>query len=110
MHEIWKMFGISLLLTLVLELVIAACFGYKDKKLLILVILVNVLTNPVAVLLHWLGIAQIPIELAVVLVESYIYRWFSKDEKWNIPHPVLFAVVANGLSWGLGVWIQWIGG
>ena len=110
MHEIWMMFGISLLLTLVLEVVIAAFFGYKDKKLLTLVILVNVLTNPAAVLLHWLGIPQIPIEIGVVFLETIIYLWFARDEKWVVPQPVVFPMVANCTSWGVGLLIQWIGG
>ena len=110
MGDIWIMFGISLLLTLVLELAIALCFGYRSKRMMALVILVNVLTNPAAVLLHWLGIGQLPIEFAVILVEGCIYLCFSKDENWKITHPVRFAVFANGISWGLGVLIQLIGG
>ena len=105
-----EMFGISLLLTLALELPAAYCFGYRSIRKLLLVLLVNVLTNPAAVLLHWLGIAQLPIEIAVVLVEALVYVWFSKDEKWNVPYPVLLAVTANCISWGTGLLIQWIGG
>ena len=81
----------------------------KNKKLLLLVLLVNILTNPAAVLLHWLGVPQIPVEIAVVLMEALIYIWFSKDESWTVPHPVGFAVVANSFSWGVGMLIQWIG-
>lgn len=101
-----EMFGISLLLTLVIELMIALLWGIRSKKQILLVVLVNVLTNPAAVLLCWLGIPQLPVELAVVLAEALIYR----DPAWKIPHPVLLAVVCNVISWGTGILIQLIGG
>lgn len=104
------MFGVSLTLTQLLELTIGLLFGYRSRKLILLVFLVNLLTNPAAVLLHWLGVSQIPIEIGVVLLEVIIYVWFSRDESWFVPRPVLFALVANGISWGAGVLIQWIGG
>lgn len=101
-----KMFGISLLLTLVIEIVIALIWGMRSKKRILLVILVNVLTNPVAVLLCWLGIPQLPVELTVVLTEALVY----KAPAWKIPHPVLFAIVCNTASWGTGILIQMMGG
>ena len=90
-----EMFAISLALTLLLELAIGFCFGYRSRKLL---------------LLHWLGIPQLPVELAVIFVEAMIYLWFSGDEKWTLPKPVQYAVTANCISWGAGLLIQWIGG
>lgn len=105
-----EMFAVSLLLTFAIEFPIAWCMGLRTQKHLVLVLLVNILTNPAAVLFHWLGIPQIPIELAVVVLEASIYLWYSNDEKWVIPHPVLLAVVTNTISWTVGVVIQWIGG
>lgn len=101
-----KMFGISLLLTLVIELATALLWGLRSRKQILLVILVNALTNPVAVLLYWLGIPQLPVELAVVLTEALIY----KDPAWKIPRPVLLAIVCNAVSWGTGILISLIGG
>lgn len=105
-----EMFAGSLLLTLILELPIAWCMGLRSRRLLLLVLLVNILTNPAAVLIHWLGIPQVPIEAVVIAVEAAVYCYFSHDNKWEIPHPVLLALVANSVSWVLGVLIQWIGG
>ena len=105
-----EMFAVSLLLTLLLEVPLAWCMGLRRSKELLLVLMVNVLTNPVAVLLHWLGIAQIPIEAGVLAAEAVLYLWFSKDEGWNIPHPVLLALCCNVFSYLTGVLIQWIGG
>lgn len=105
-----EMFLTSLLLTLLLELPVAWCFGVRRKKEFALVFLVNVLTNPPAVALYWLGIPQIPIELAVFLTEAGMFYLFSKDRTWNIPRPLLLALVANTVSWSCGMLIQRIGG
>ena len=103
---ILEMFGISLGLTLLIELPIGFAMGMREKKHILLMILVNVLTNPAAVLLCWLGVAQIPVEIAVFLVEAGIYYWFSKDENFTIKHPILLALLANLISWTSGILIQ----
>ena len=105
-----KMFGISLLLTLVLEWLAAFVWGIWGKKAFLLVTLVNIVTNPAAVLTYWLyGIylgralsaVQLVIEIVVVTVEALIYRSFAKEESFGIKRPVWFAILANGLSWGI---------
>lgn len=104
-----KMFGGSLLLTLILELPIARLMGLRGGKHTVLAVLVNILTNPAAVLLCHLGVSQIPVELAVFAAEAGVYRWFSKDEGWDIPRPVMLAAIANGVSWIGGMIIGGIG-
>lgn len=101
-----KMFGISLGLTLVIELVIGYLMGMRRYKHTLLMVLVNILTNPAAVLVCWLGVPEIPVEIVVFLVEAGVYYWFSKDEKWQIQHPVLLALIANLISWTSGILIQ----
>ena len=103
---ILEMFGISLGLTLLIELPIGFAMGMRRKKHILLMILINVLTNPAAVLLCWLGVAQIPVEIAVFVVEAGVYYWFSKDDKWRIKYPVLLALLANLISWTSGILIQ----
>ena len=97
-----QMFGISLLLTLLVEGIVALLWGLRGKKYLCLVILVNVLTNPVAVLVYWLFqvyvtdntiLLQILIEIVVVLAEASIYRSFASDDRFYISRPVLFAFI-----------------
>lgn len=106
-----RMFGISLLMTLLVEGLVAFLWGLRGKKSFLLVLLVNVLTNPLAVLVYWLyqvyaGAHSLPvqviIELAVVIVEAYIYRSFAEDGRFQIPRPIGLAIVANVLSWGIG--------
>lgn len=106
-----QMFGVSLLLTIVIEGIVALCWGLRSRKKLQLVLLVNILTNPAAVLVYWLyqvyvgGTSlpvQIVIEIVVVAVEAWIYRGFAGEKDFQMKRPVLFAIVANGLSWGMG--------
>ena len=105
-----EMFAVSLIMTLLVEIPISRVMGLRGNKHLLLLVLVNVLTNPAAVLLHWLGVPQIPIELGVIALESAVYFWFSRDEGWRIPHPVWLSVAANTASWFLGLLIQYTGG
>ena len=110
-----RMFGISLALTLATELAIAFLFGLRTRKNMLLVVLVNVLTNPPAVLCNWLCRLYLPhynrvpvqlvIEAAVVIVEAFVYCRFARDEQRQIKRPVLLALTANGCSWLLGLLI-----
>lgn len=105
-----EMFGVSLGLTLLLEIPVGWCMGMRNRNCLYLLILVNILTNPAAVFLCWIGWKQLPVEIMVVAVEALVYLWFSRDEQWKIPHPVLLSVLANSISWSLGYAIQLTGG
>ena len=103
---ILEMFGISLGLTLLIELPIGFAMGMRGMKHFWLMILINVLTTPAAVLVCWLGAPQMPVEIVVFLVEAGIYYWFSKDERFTIKHPILLALLANLISWASGILIQ----
>ena len=108
-----RMFGISLMLTLMTELAAAYAVGVRTGKNMLLVVLVNVLTNPAAVLCNWLCRMYLPdyhripvqlvIETVVVMVEAFVYCRFAKDESRQIKRPVLLAFAANGCSWLLGL-------
>ena len=108
--QMLEMFGISLLLTLALELPIAWLMGIRGKNGILLAVLVNVLTNPAAVLLCRLGAPQFPVELGVILVEGMVYYLFSRENGWKIPRPVWTAVICNAVSWVTGVLLQGTGG
>ena len=113
---ILEMFGVSLALTLVLEFLVLFLLKEGSRKNIVLLVLVNILTNPAAVFISLLGNVfggvgrqiwfQIPIEIAVVLLEAGIYWMFSKEKDWEICHPIWLAVVANTVSWLSGVVIQ----
>ena len=101
MKVILLMYGLSFGLTLLIELPVCYGMGLRSRDQLELCFLVNLLTNPAAVWLHTsAGIPQIPVEILVVIIEFYVYRQF------NQAHPLLLSLVANGVSWGLGLILQ----
>lgn len=101
MKLILFIYGVSFLLTLLIELPVCYLLGLRSRDQLELVFLVNLLTNPAAVWLHTaLGVPQLPIELLVVIIECYVYHQFKQ------PHPLRLSLLANGISWGLGLSLQ----
>lgn len=97
----------SLALTLALELVWVYFFGARKKDLLLFV-LVNILTNPAAVLIsvftgYHLGI-QILLEAVVVLAEGWYYIRYADFMKCRM----CCSLCANGFSYLVGVFIQLI--
>ena len=99
--------AVSLVLTIVFEEGFALLWGLRGKRELGLVALVNVLTNPPVVLLYhtaaglWrLGVLPVTLvlEAAAVAVEWRCYRAFSDQ----LRRPLLFALLANLLSFGAG--------
>lgn len=94
-------FALSLGLTLVFELPIAYLWGLRGQALGV-VILANVMTNPLAVALHLWGIPQLPIELGVVLAEGCAYSLHFDKRPW------LLALCSNALSWGIGLTLGWL--
>lgn len=99
---------ISLMLTLIFELLLAIIVKVGKRDLL-LVMLVNIITNPAVVLIYVLisnhyhdvpgMLIQLPLEAAAVLVEWLYYRRFSE----KIKKPFLFSLAANALSYSAGI-------
>ena len=103
--------ALSLLMTIALEIGFFLIVKKWNKKDFLLVILVNVLTNPVVVLLYWLTalftdwntvIVLIPLELFAVLTEGYYYKKYGNGFR----RPYLFSTAANVFSFGTGLLIQ----
>lgn len=102
---------VSLVLTLAIELIVALCFKVRGKGL-ILVLLVNIITNPMAVLLaryadlycgEAADILKIVIETAVLICECRIYMSFAEDSRMHISKPLALSAVSNILSYCLGL-------
>ena len=90
-------------LTLAIEFPIALLWGARRRDLL-LCVLVNVLTNPVVVLLYWIFPAAwllLLLECAAVGTEGLLYRWCAE----HIRAPFLLALCANACSFLLGLLI-----
>ena len=106
MKELVLSLIISLFLTLFLETGFAFVFK-KRKKDLLLVVLVNILTNPAVVLLHWLILkytlfdiimTKIMFETLAILIEAFYYKKYGE----NMKKPFLFSLGANVFSYGTG--------
>ncbi|MBR1861866.1 MAG: hypothetical protein IJ796_08410 [Lachnospiraceae bacterium] len=107
-----KMFGISLLLTLVIETVTALLLRIKGRNLL-MVFLVNLLTNPAVVYVSWafdLGIpGQLAAEICAVIAEGFVYKVADKWGDFSFRRPFLYSLIMNTVSYGLGLVIGLLG-
>lgn len=102
---------LSLSLTLALETGFFLLAGKRNKKDLLLLLLVNVLTNPVVVLSSWLVVLYtdwdvrmmlIPLELFAILTEGYYYKKYGH----GFHRPYLFSIASNMFSFWVGVLMQ----
>ena len=110
-RELLFALALSLVLTLALEIGFFLLIGKRHKKDLLLVVLVNVITNPVVVLLYWLAflytdwnttVVKIPLEAFAILFEWYYYKKYGQSFK----RPFVFSVAANAFSFSIGVLLQ----
>lgn len=98
--------ALSLGLTLLLEIPAALILGLRRKEDILLVGLVNILTNPIIVLilnLFFLFTASpppwfliLPLEVFAVLTEGFIYQ---KGLSYRRIHPFLLSLILNGISY-----------
>lgn len=105
---------ISLLLTLAFELFYSRLWGLREKRDVLLVILVNVLTNPVVVfVVYYVRIRRLPVNYGIVTVvmeafavitEALIYQKYAR----TIDRPWLFSLSANAFSFAVGELINGI--
>lgn len=109
---VWTLL-ISLGLTVLLELAFAVLFKIRGLNDLILVVVVNIITNPAVVLLNYLLLnrTNIPqagvvlvLEAAAVLVEALYYRRYAQ----KIGRPFLFSLGANAFSYFIGLLLSGI--
>jgi len=98
--------ALSLGLTLLIEIPAALILGLRRKEDILLVGLVNILTNPIIVLIlnlffvftasppPWFLI--LPLEVFAVLTEGFIYQ---KGLSCRRIHPFLLSLILNGISY-----------
>ena len=96
-------------LTIIMELTLAIILGIRNKKDILTVILVQIVTNPIVVTIPYLiylycGYTQYKIsiyvlEILTVIVEGFIYFKTLKHRKIN---PFLLALILNLFSYLLG--------
>ena len=98
-----------LLFTIIIELIIALILHIKDKKDIKTIILVNILTNPIVVLVPTLvyikygyiyrNIVLYLLEIITVLIEGLLYYKSFKYKKLN---PFIFSLLLNLSSYLIG--------
>lgn len=107
-----KSLAVSLSLTEVLEVVFALVVHVRGRGLLLL-LLVNVVTNPVVVLAHFFFrrytdipayVIWPPLEAMAALAEALIYKNCGDQVK----KPFLFSLGANAFSFGVGAMVNLI--
>lgn len=99
---------ISLGITLALELLFAGLWGIRERRDWILVVLGNVLTNPIVVFVYYYvrirhsplnyGWITIGLEVYAVCAEALLYQKYGRD----IQRPWLFSLSANAFSYAVG--------
>lgn len=102
LRSLFGSLGSALALTLLLELLFSLFWGLRKKELL-LVILMNILTNPAVNLLYWWAVLcgwntpqlVLALEVAVVITEGFCCRGI-------VRRPWLFAFFVNLFSFGMG--------
>lgn len=108
-----KLHAIALVLTIIIELSFALLVKIRNKTDLLIVILAQIITNPLVVLIsNWCFfhtqlqplIYQIPLEILAILAEWKIYQKFTK----TITRPFLFALTANLISYMIGWGLSWL--
>jgi hypothetical protein len=99
--------SLSFVLTIVLEAGFFLIVGKRDKRDFLLLVLVNILTNPIVVLIFWLVavytdcnpyIVLIPLEISAVMTEGFYYRKYGRC----FSRPFIFSLSANMVSFGVG--------
>lgn len=110
MNSVFVSLGISLLLTWLLE---SIAYLFVKKKCLhdyIVLLLVNLVTNPVVVLISVITsftgakdiVLTVFLEVSAVLCEWLLYKNFAK----NISRPFVFSLCANAFSYFAGLILQ----
>jgi hypothetical protein len=115
---------VRIVLTIVAELGIALLFGFRERKQIRFITLVNVITQialnfALNIINYSLGemafiIFYVLLELAVFITEAIIYTWYlKKNSLKEIPFwkPSVYALTANAASFALGIGLAyWIPG
>ncbi len=102
-----------LLITLIIELIVAIIIGVRKKKDIFNIILVNIITNPLVVSINLYFsflylqkgkiISLIILEILAFLIEGIIYNKYINFNKIN---PFLLSLVLNVSSFVIGKFIQ----
>lgn len=111
--NIFKIMIVSLFSTIIIEVTCALLLGIKNKKDLINVLLVNILTNPLVVSISFFvylryglfskRIAMLFLELGAFLIEGFTYCKCLLYKKYN---GFVVSFLLNLISYSLGILVN----
>jgi hypothetical protein len=106
----------ALLITIAVECLTAFVLGYREKVQIYIVVLVNVITNPllnyILMVMRFIWHANVNIylimllEAAVIIIEWRIMAYALRVESKKL---LILSAVMNGVSYGVGVLIFGVG-
>ena len=116
----WELISLAarIILTILLELAIALLFGYREKRLLKFIAVVNVITQVIlnvslnvvnyhsgylAFILSYILFELIVFAVEAVAFAALLYRFSEKEQKRG--KIIFYAFAANALSFVLGFWL-----
>lgn len=111
-NDLPKYLIICLILTIFLETFLAIILKVRTKKDILNIILVNILTNPIVVIVPFLlnrygryarNISLFILELLTFITEGYIYQ---KTLKYQKIKPYTLSLILNLFSFGMGLLIK----
>ncbi len=106
-----------IILTIAVEMMIAVFFGFRKRKQLLILAVVNIVTQVILnVMLHLINYSSGPraftvyyvlLEIAVFAIEAVLYCTILKkvSEKKKNGYYVLYSLAANTVSFGVGLWL-----
>lgn len=101
----------SFVLTIVFEVFFTFVLGVRKKKDMLLVVLVNVLTNPFVVSMYYVNMYYIGwnsklvtafLEISAVLIEGFCYKKYCRNSR----HPFFLSLGANAFSYCMGLLVN----
>lgn len=108
-----KSMGIALLLTILLEGLFGAIWGVKGGRNFVIMLLANLLTNPLVNVIHSFFAYEIRLDgQAIVIItalletSAVIAEWLVYKSRTDIKKPLLFSLCANGFSFFCGILIN----
>lgn len=108
-NELPKLMLRSLICTIIIELVVSIILGIRNKKDILNVVLVNIITNPLVAVIpvyfnffYSLKIRDtvlIILEILTLIFEGYIYKKYLNYKKLN---PFILSLILNCSSYFIG--------
>lgn len=108
-NELPKLMLRSLICTIIIEILVAIILGIKNKKDILNIILVNIITNPLVTAipvyfnlfysLRLRNIVLIILEILTLLFEGFVYKKYINLKKIN---PFILSLILNSSSYFIG--------